>query len=166
MDTNLCEKCKCLEIDDRALGGFERSVEGQSFLVLNAEDEPQYIDTKYHFEDIFPRLPHLAESASAGCDFCRWLRKTVLKAKLASPAFDTPVVFSIQYLFGPNPGPYLNRGLRSLILHVKLPIAGDDSIILGDIDSNSGEYLPLIISIRLTRTYFGNVWSRARWLVG
>lgn len=142
MNTRLCDKCKCLEIDDASLGGFERFDDyGDSFLVLDDEDNARQLGTNFFFDDNFPLLPRLTESARTGCDFCGWLKETILKAQLMPRASDTPVNLHIHYLFAPEElhRPELNRGLRALLVIVTFPLDGNfPTIISCDIDSNSG----------------------------
>ena len=135
----LCDNCKCLEIDDQSLGGFERD----GYLVLNDKDQSTWLKTNYFFEDDFPLLPRLTESFHAGCDFCGWLRKTILQPELMSKPPNTPIRLHISYLFGPDRNasipPLADYGLRAFVLFVDFPLTSDRYITIScNVDSAVG----------------------------
>ncbi|KAI1095826.1 heterokaryon incompatibility protein-domain-containing protein [Rostrohypoxylon terebratum] len=75
----LCDRCKALELDDVAIGGFASTGEdGQEFLKLDEDDRWKDIDIDYYLQDIYPALRNIRKSASKGCEFCALLRDSIL----------------------------------------------------------------------------------------
>lgn len=77
MATTRCENCKCLELDDLAIGSKEcrDTFHRQSFLgIENTSPGRPFLPLNYRFEDEFPGFPRLLESSRQGCDFCGFLR--------------------------------------------------------------------------------------------
>ena len=85
----LCDRCRVLQFDDIAAGGFE---------ILNRDNDPMLqfeqgltnatsdeigrifisIDLDYSIQDTLPDLAVLTESSKYGCQFCGMLRTSIL----------------------------------------------------------------------------------------
>ncbi|KAI2464531.1 heterokaryon incompatibility protein-domain-containing protein [Annulohypoxylon bovei var. microspora] len=124
--STLCNRCKALDLDDVAIGGFASGGEdGQEYLKLGADDRYRHIDIDYYRHDIYPALLNIRKSASDGCEFCELLQDSILspafEKALAKDDVDTSAAFyfSIKLNYGwrvdnlPD-GYEKNRGLASL----------------------------------------------------
>ncbi|KAI0899745.1 heterokaryon incompatibility protein-domain-containing protein [Annulohypoxylon nitens] len=94
----LCDRCKALELDDVALGGFaSTSEDGQEFLKLDEDDRYRDIDIDYFRHDIYPTLLNIRKAASEGCEFCALLRDSIqspeFKEALATSDVDPSAAF-------------------------------------------------------------------------
>ncbi|KAK8093480.1 hypothetical protein PG997_000165 [Apiospora hydei] len=129
MGTSLCEKCKCLELDDASLGGFDwaSSTDGRSFLALDEEDGARNIPLDYHFEDWLPEFPRLAASGREGYGFRKLLRQSLLQSGVAKKISGAArVVLSMAYVwktldvdgYRVNSHGYPDRGLVALVVQV------------------------------------------------
>ncbi|KAK8015800.1 Neutral/alkaline non-lysosomal ceramidase [Apiospora marii] len=131
MGTSLCEKCKCLELDDATLGGFDgaSSTEGRSFLAFDQEDGARNIPLDYRLEDSLPDLPRLAESGRNGCGFCKLLRQSLVDSGVVATktADAARVVISLAYVwktldvdgYRVNFHGYPDRGLVALVVQIE-----------------------------------------------
>ncbi|KAK8040068.1 HET-domain-containing protein [Apiospora rasikravindrae] len=138
MGTSLCERCKCLELDDADLGGFDgaSSTQGRSFLAFDKGDDARNIPLDYRFEDWLPDLPRLAESGRNGCDFCKLLRQSLFQAGLAKASDPARVILSMAYVwktlyvkgYRQNSHGYPDRGLVALVVRIdSMPVGPADS---------------------------------------
>ncbi|KAK6851864.1 HET-domain-containing protein [Apiospora arundinis] len=127
MGTAFCEDCKCLELDDVGLGGFEwTSTEGRSFLALDQEDGARNIPLDYRFEDWLPDLPRLTESGRNGCCFCKLLQQSLVHSGVAQTLDATRVILSMAYVwktlyvdgYRTNSHGYPDRGLVALVVQI------------------------------------------------
>ncbi|KAI0015261.1 heterokaryon incompatibility protein-domain-containing protein [Xylariomycetidae sp. FL0641] len=114
----LCESCKLLKFDDEALGGSEScpSSNGGTHLVFDDNDQTRFFPIAYRFDDIFPELPNLAISASAGCPCCSSLRQALLSAGLQVPdaAETARVKLAASYVWKiPGEAMFRTGGLRA-----------------------------------------------------
>ncbi|KAK8108861.1 hypothetical protein PG984_014662 [Apiospora sp. TS-2023a] len=128
MDTSLCAKCKCLELDDASLGGFDGAppTEGRSFLVFDTGDDARNIPLDYRFEDWLPDLPGLAElGRRTDCGFCKLLRQSLVDSGAAAKTSGAArVVISMAYVwktldvdgYRVNFHGYPDRGLVALMI--------------------------------------------------
>ncbi|KAL4260780.1 Heterokaryon incompatibility domain-containing protein [Pleurotus pulmonarius] len=89
----LCERCQILQLDDRAQGG-EISADS-SYVTFG---EPGWQSRKkllfdYNFEDEYPLLPGLSDSANRGCAFCALLKEAILEVERLKNPSDSKIVF-------------------------------------------------------------------------
>ncbi len=126
--SQFCRHCRLLLIDDKAWGGYRSDRPGESrFLAFDEKITRRHFETEYCFEDLYPDLPSLAESALTGCICCAYIRESILTAKLEPPEGAARVTLKISYLWGSLFADYLypevssmfpDRGLVALLLQV------------------------------------------------
>ena len=77
--SKLCDRCKVVEIDDKALGGCIKTSEtGEEHVSFDVKGG--LLDTlHYELNDTFPNLPLLSASASSGCALCSVIREKILE---------------------------------------------------------------------------------------
>ncbi|KAI1748947.1 heterokaryon incompatibility protein-domain-containing protein [Xylaria castorea] len=170
--SQLCSHCQLLIIDDKAWGGFAFDGLGESrFLVFDEEDTSRTFETEYWFEDSYPDLPSLAESALTGCICCAQIREAVLAARLEPPESATRVILKINYiwkiqgndLYSGDFSWFPERGFSALLLQVNfMSVTGQESlcsrVISFDIDSSSAMF-----SLRY-RNFYKIQMTRYQWL--
>jgi hypothetical protein len=126
--SRLCQKCRHLLIDDKALGGY-RSESGPgtaSFLEFDDGYVYRCFDTDYDVQDSYPELSLLAESARAGCECCAYIRETILTTGLESPEGCTRIMLECCYSWKFEwldhvvqvKGRDRDRGLAAMLLYV------------------------------------------------
>ncbi|KAI0906044.1 hypothetical protein F4823DRAFT_631862 [Ustulina deusta] len=99
--SQFCRHCRLLLIDDKAWGGYRSDRPGESrFLAFDEKITRRHFETEYCFEDLYPDLPSLAESALTGCICCAYIRESILTAKLEPPEGAARVTLKISYLWG------------------------------------------------------------------
>ncbi|KAJ8131229.1 hypothetical protein O1611_g2398 [Lasiodiplodia mahajangana] len=134
------------------LGGGNRS-DGpgeNGFLIFDKEDTDRHFRTEYRFEDAYPGLSSLSESALNGCICCAQIREAILAAKLEPPEGAARVILMISYLWKISGNErwigdtllFPERGLTALLLQVNfMPVTDQQPlsrpIISFDIDSSS-----------------------------
>lgn len=78
----LCENCQQSALnDDSPIFQVETDDAGHRSLVT---DENAEITTNFFLVDHFPELPSLRESARSGCEFCSFLRQSLLSDDVAN----------------------------------------------------------------------------------
>lgn len=78
----LCENCQQLALNDNSpIFRVETDDSGQSSVVT---DKNARIPTSFFLVDRFPELPSLRESARTGCEFCSFLRQSLLSDDVAN----------------------------------------------------------------------------------
>ncbi|KDQ28962.1 hypothetical protein PLEOSDRAFT_1102999 [Pleurotus ostreatus PC15] len=88
----LCERCRILQLDDRAQGG---KITAESYVTFG---EPGWGSRNkllfdYNFEDEYPLLPGLSDSANRGCAFCGLLKEGILEVERLKNPSDPKIVF-------------------------------------------------------------------------
>lgn len=74
----LCDRCRPLQFNDKGWEGFHtRSYDGRHILQFEPPSAGRIFDI-FHFDDALPGLPKLAASAHGGCDFCGFLRQSII----------------------------------------------------------------------------------------
>ncbi|KAI1505802.1 heterokaryon incompatibility protein-domain-containing protein [Biscogniauxia marginata] len=123
MATRLCRACKRLQFDDTTVSRLERhSDDGTSYLFSVDQEPERHLKTEYEFQDTFPLLPRLEQSARDGCDCCRFLRETIQHAPITPPIPVARVMLYAWYIWKEIPkeeefSDY--QGLRGLLLQVR-----------------------------------------------
>ncbi|KAH8163492.1 hypothetical protein CIB48_g4754 [Xylaria polymorpha] len=149
--SSLCRHCRLLVIDDKAWGGYSSNGPRESkFLVVDKEDNSRHFETGYRFQDLYPHLPSLAQSALAGCVCCAQIREAILAAKLEPPEGAASVILLISYrwkmlgndLYSGDLVFVPERGLAAMLLQVNfMSITGQEPlsrpVISFNIDSKS-----------------------------
>lgn len=152
--SSLCRHCRLLVIDDKAWGGYSSNGPRESkFLVVDKEDNSRHFETGYRFQDLYPHLPSLAQSALAGCVCCAQIREAILAAKLEPPEGAASVILLISYrwkmlgndLYSGDLVFVPERGLAAMLLQVNfMSITGQEPlsrpVISFNIDSKSGTF--------------------------
>jgi hypothetical protein len=97
MSLTLCQRCKTLEFDDTALGGYRLGSEGPgSYLEVRRPQSWNQVHLDYFLQDKFPDLPALSETAGQGCGFCILLRAS-LREHTPSTVQRVEVTFCYQW---------------------------------------------------------------------
>ncbi|KAI0966190.1 heterokaryon incompatibility protein-domain-containing protein [Xylaria arbuscula] len=149
----LCCHCQDLIIDDKAWGGYTTKKPTEpKFLIFDEGDSHRHFKTKYFFEDHYPSLTKLAESALNGCLCCAQIRESVLGANLEPPEGTVRAILMASYLWKiQGNDSYLEqvfpeRGLSAFLLQVNfMPLRSQDRdveplsrpIMTFDIDSSA-----------------------------
>jgi hypothetical protein len=114
-DSTLCNRCRLLELDDSVLGS--RGIyDGEVFSLKIEYPDEVHAFRQHPWEDSFPDLPVLSESARNGCKFCEHLHK-IFKQEI--PQTITRIYC---YGFSYQCDPSQRVGLQSLTIHAHLYI--------------------------------------------
>ncbi|RTE83068.1 hypothetical protein BHE90_002400 [Fusarium euwallaceae] len=106
MPSQLCHRCRALEIDDSAVGTIKSILRGSvEYLDYNrqgASRQPDPIQLDYLLEDTLPDLLVLQSSKAeegSPCDFCQLLRDCILDSRTEDSAWAGKLNIRLQYIF-------------------------------------------------------------------
>ena len=106
MATQLCDRCRILEIDDSVVGVVKSILGGKVEYLeyrLYGTDRPRAdAQLDYLIEDTLPGLQILEASASttsSPCGFCRLLRECILNSRPEDEAWEGKLSIRLQYVF-------------------------------------------------------------------
>lgn len=106
MPSQLCHRCRVLEIDDSAIGTVKSilrgSVEYLDYSRQGTSRQPDPIQLDYLLEDALPDLPVLQSSKAEGgspCDFCQLLRDCILDSRPEDLVWAGKLNIRLQYIF-------------------------------------------------------------------
>lgn len=106
MPSQLCHRCRVLEIDDSVVGTIKSILRGAvEYLDYNrqgAGSQPDPIQLDYFLEDTLPDLPALQSSRAEGgssCDFCQLLRDCILDSRPEDSVWTGKLNIRLQYIF-------------------------------------------------------------------
>ena len=79
----LCKNCTSFRFDDAKFGGTACSTQDNiSILKFDSSRQQRYFPIPLEIEDDLPDLPALENSAKTGCEFCGFLRGSIIRAGL------------------------------------------------------------------------------------
>ncbi|KAF5698764.1 hypothetical protein FMUND_15014 [Fusarium mundagurra] len=145
----LCKKCEAVKFNDRDAGGIKGvSKNGKTCLNMNSSVLSQshsqlemgwHLKLDYCINDVLPRLPILAKSARSGCDFCGFLRTTILSKEgnieemireLVAGKATCGIVIRLYYKWSPPEDHSLAIGMLYLLVFLSVNGHDDDGVML------------------------------------
>ena len=140
--TSLCDRCQALQFDDEELGGFVgTSSSGDPVLAFDHVHRPRRFHIPWECDDHLPDLVGLKASAESGCEFCAFLRDSIIRTSIKQPKGERSIHINLYYLWGNNrygsASSSRQDGLLALVAYVQV---GSDS-------SNDENFMEFLFSI-------------------